>query len=75
MRTYQVQYGGRLARHLVYHWVEESWYRELSQICYSALAQDQKHMNNLPLARQFALMALKLQMFGGKTCHAWHPIL
>ena len=37
MRTYQVQYGGRLARHLVYHRVEERWYRGLSQICYSAL--------------------------------------
>ena len=38
MRTYQKQYGGRFARHLVYHWVEKSWYRELSQICYSARA-------------------------------------
>ena len=35
---------------------------------------DQKHINNLPLARQFALTAVKLQMFGGKTCHVWHPI-
>ena len=35
---------------------------------------DQKHTNNLPLARQFALTAVKLQMFGGKTCHVWHPI-
>ena len=26
---------------------------------------DQKHINNLPLAWQFALMAVKLQMFGG----------
>ena len=39
-----------------------------------AKCTDQKHMNNLPLARQFALTAVKLQMFGGKTCHAWHPI-
>ena len=30
---------------------------------------DQKHRNNLPLARQFALTAVKLQMFGGETCH------
>ena len=36
MRTYQKQYGGRFVRHLVYHRVEESWYRELSQICHSA---------------------------------------
>ena len=35
-RTYQKQYGGRLVRHLVYHPVEESWYRELSQICHCA---------------------------------------
>ena len=35
---------------------------------------DQKHINNLPLARQFALMAVKLQMFGGITRHVWHPI-
>ena len=27
-----------------------------------------------PLARQFALMAAKLQMFDGKTRHVWHPI-
>ena len=26
---------------------------------------DQKHINNLPLAWQLALMAVKLQMFGG----------
>ena len=26
-------------------------------------------INKLPLVRQFALMAVKLQMFGGKTCH------
>ena len=32
MRAYQKQYGGRFVRHLVHHWVEESWYRELSQI-------------------------------------------
>ena len=36
MRTYQKLYSGRFARYLVYHGVEESWYRELSQICYSA---------------------------------------
>ena len=30
---------------------------------------NQKHINNSPLARQFALMAVKLQMFGGKTRH------
>ena len=38
MRTYQKQYGEQSVRHLVYHQVEESWYRELSQICYSARA-------------------------------------
>ena len=38
MRTYRKQYGGRSFRHLVYHWVEESWYQELSQICHSARA-------------------------------------
>ena len=26
-------------------------------------------ISNLPLVRQFALMAVKLQMFGGKTRH------
>ena len=35
---------------------------------------DQKHINNLALARQFALTTVKLQMFGGKTRHVWHPI-
>ena len=35
---------------------------------------DQKHINNLPLVRQFALTADKLLMFGGKTRHVWHPI-
>ena len=35
---------------------------------------DQKHLNNLPLARQFALTAVKGQMFGGKTRHVWHLI-
>ena len=34
---------------------------------------DQKHMNNLFLARQFALTAVKLQMFGGKIRSVWHP--
>ena len=38
MRTYQKQYGGRSVRHLVYNRVQESWYRELSQICHSARA-------------------------------------
>ena len=35
---------------------------------------DQKHINKLPLVQQFALTAVKLQMFGGKACHVWHPI-
>ena len=35
---------------------------------------DQKHFNSLPLALQFALTAAKLQMFGGKTRHVWHPV-
>ena len=38
MRTYQKQYGGRFVCHLVYHQVEESWYRELSQMCHSVSA-------------------------------------
>ena len=28
--------------------------------------------NNLHLARQFALTAVKPQIFGGKTHHVWH---
>ena len=28
-------------------------------------------INNLPLARQFAYMAVRLQMFGGKTRRVW----
>ena len=36
---------------------------------------DQKHVRTpSPLARQLALTAFKLQMFGGKTRHVWHPI-
>ena len=35
IQTYEKQYGGHFVCHLVYHWVEESWYRELSQICHS----------------------------------------
>ena len=38
---------------------------------------DQKQINNLPLARQFALTTVKLQLFGSKTrdvWHVWHPI-
>ena len=38
MRTYEKQYGGHFVRRLVYHWVEDSGYRELSQICHSARA-------------------------------------
>ena len=38
MRAYQKQYGERSVRHLVYDQVEESWYRELSQIRHSARA-------------------------------------
>ena len=36
MRTYKKQFSARFVRHLVYHWVEESWYWELNQLCYSA---------------------------------------
>ena len=35
---------------------------------------DKKRINNLPLARQFALTAVKLQMFGDKTRHVWRAI-
>ena len=38
MRTYKKQFSGRFVRHLVYHRVEESWYWELNQLCYSARA-------------------------------------
>ena len=37
-----------------------------------AESADKKHINNLPLARQFALTAVEIQMFGGKTRHVWH---
>ena len=32
-------------------------------------------INNLPLAGQFAYMAVRLQMFGGKTRHVWQSRL
>ena len=35
---------------------------------------DQKHINNLALAWQVALTAVKLHMFCGKIRHVWHPI-
>ena len=35
---------------------------------------DRKHIHNLPLAGQFALMVVKLQTFGGKIRHVWRPI-
>ena len=44
MRTYQKQHGGQIEAStpsppsLVYYWVKENWYRELSQICHSARA-------------------------------------
>ena len=41
---------------------------------YERSRADQKHINIFPLARQFALTVVKLQMFGGKTGHVWHPI-
>ena len=41
---------------------------------YERSRADQKHINILPLVRQFALTAVKLQMFGGKTRHVWHSI-
>ena len=36
---------------------------------------DQNRINNLPLQQQFALKAIKLQMFGRQTRHFWHPII
>ena len=48
--------------------------REVRKMKYERSRADQKHINILPLARQFALTAVKLQMFGGKTGHVWHPI-
>ena len=48
---------------------------EKNEISGGAKLADQKHMNNVPLARQrAALTAVKLQMFGGKTRHVWQPI-
>ena len=35
---------------------------------------DQKRVNNLPLARQFVLTAVRLQMFAHKACHVWPAI-
>ena len=41
---------------------------------YERSRADQKHINILHLVRQFALTAVKLQLFGGKTRHVWHSI-
>ena len=52
----------------------EKYVRKLRKMKNKRNALIKKHINNLPLARQFALTAFKLQMFGGKTRHVRHPI-
>ena len=54
--------------------LSEKYAWRLRKMKYERNALIQSIMNNLPLARQFALTAVKLQMFGGKTRHVWHPI-
>ena len=48
-------------------WARNSLKVEKNEIW--AESADQKHINNLPLARQFALTAVEIDMFGGKTRH------
>ena len=52
----------------------EKYVRKLRKKKNKRNALIKKHINNLPLARQFALTAFKLQMFGGKKRHVRHPI-
>ena len=54
--------------------LSEKYAWRLRKMKYERNALIKSTMNNLPLARQFALTAVKLQMFGGKTRHVWHPI-
>ena len=51
----------------------EMWLKVVKNEIWAERA-DQKQINNLPLAWQFALTAVKLQTFGDKTRHVWHPI-
>ena len=53
MRTYEKQYGGRSVRHLVYHWVEESWYREY-RVKYAIL--------RVPMFKGYALVKTRLKV-------------
>ena len=52
----------------------EKYVRKLRKMKNKRNALIKKHINNLPLAPQFALTAFKLQMFGGKKRHVRHPI-
>ena len=52
----------------------EKYVRKLRKMKNERNALIKKHINNFPLARQFALTAFKLQMFGGKKRHVRHPI-
>ena len=54
--------------------LSEKYAWRLRKMKYERNALIQSIMNNLPLPRQFALTAVKLQMFCGKTRHVWHPI-
>ena len=55
--------------------LSEKYVRKLRKMKNERNALIKKHINNLPLARQFALTAFKRQMFGGKTRHVRHPII
>ena len=54
--------------------LSEKYVRKLRKMKNKRNALIKKQINNLPLARQFALTAFKLQMFGGKKRHVRHPI-
>ena len=54
--------------------LSQKYVRKLRKMKNERNALIKKHINNLPLARQFALTAFKLQMFGGKKRYVRHPI-
>ena len=49
--------------------LSKKYARELRKMKYERNTLVKNKINNLPLVRPFALMAVKLHMFGGKTCH------
>ena len=75
MRTYQKQYGGRFVRHIIYHGVEESWSRELSQICNSAsmslclCASENQNSCKFKLYRAYSISINSLNV--GKLFWSW----